>query len=120
METFNKNWFAILLTAVVFGLLGFLLGSREGGNHNHSGCPMMKGQHTSFHDIMIDGDKAIFIPEVKLGEEGERIIVIPPPPPPTHNDTMEIESVDDIENIDVFHDKNGEEKTTLRVKTKKE
>lgn len=26
METLNKNWFAFTLVAVIFGLLGFLLG----------------------------------------------------------------------------------------------
>ncbi|MBX7127300.1 MAG: hypothetical protein K1X47_16515 [Cyclobacteriaceae bacterium] len=30
METFNKNWLAILLVAVVFGTLGFLIGRVTG------------------------------------------------------------------------------------------
>ncbi len=33
METLNKNWFATTLTAVVFGILGFLLGKQS--NHQH-------------------------------------------------------------------------------------
>ncbi len=34
MENFNKNWLAILLIAVIFGTLGFLLG-RTTGHHRH-------------------------------------------------------------------------------------
>lgn len=33
METLNKNWFAITLIAVVFFLLGFLMG-KQSPNHN--------------------------------------------------------------------------------------
>ncbi len=38
METLNKNWFGITLLAVVFGLLGFLLGKQQ----NHP--PMKQGK----------------------------------------------------------------------------
>ena len=34
METLNKNWFAFTLIAIVFGLLGYLLGQQS------SVCPM--------------------------------------------------------------------------------
>lgn len=118
MESLNKNWFIITLTAVIFGLLGFSLG-RQNSQHP-SACPMMKAHHDKPHDIMIDGDKAIIIPEVKVGEEGERIIVIPPPPPPGLADEVELESVENIERIDVIKGDNGEKKITVKVKTKKE
>lgn len=36
MKTLNENWFAITLIAVIFGLLGFLLG-RTTGHHGHRG-----------------------------------------------------------------------------------
>ena len=72
------------------------------------------------HDIMIDGDKAIIIPEVKVGEEGERIIVIPPPPPPGLPDELDIESTKDIESIDVVKGENSEKKITVKVKTRQE
>jgi hypothetical protein len=36
MKSLNENWFAFTLVAVIFGILGFLLG-KQGG---HSKCPM--------------------------------------------------------------------------------
>lgn len=35
MENFNKNWLAILLVAVVFGTLGFLLGRSTADRHDY-------------------------------------------------------------------------------------
>lgn len=35
MENFNKNWLAILLVAVVFGTLGFLVGRTTGSDRPH-------------------------------------------------------------------------------------
>ena len=40
METLNKNWFAFTLIAVIFGLLGFILGKQGAGSHYQS-CPAM-------------------------------------------------------------------------------
>ncbi|NJN41529.1 MAG: hypothetical protein HC811_04095 [Flammeovirgaceae bacterium] len=34
MENFNKNWLVILLVAVIFGTLGFLLGRTTGDDDN--------------------------------------------------------------------------------------
>lgn len=39
MKSLNENWFIITLTAVVFGLLGFLIGRQN----NHHQCHMMMG-----------------------------------------------------------------------------
>lgn len=46
METLNKNWFAFTLCAVVFGILGYLLGQQNAHNthRQHSGS-MMSGEH---------------------------------------------------------------------------
>ena len=44
MKTLNENWFAFTLIAVIFGLLGFLLG-RTTGHHGHRGHhEMMMGK----------------------------------------------------------------------------
>ncbi len=37
MKSLNENWFVITLTAVVFGLIGFLIGKQN----QHGQCPMM-------------------------------------------------------------------------------
>ena len=34
METLNKNWFAFTLIAIIFGLLGFIIG-RQGNSTTH-------------------------------------------------------------------------------------
>ncbi len=36
METLNKNWFAFTLVAVIFGLLGYLLGQQSNGCSMHN------------------------------------------------------------------------------------
>lgn len=54
MKSLNENWFAFTLIAVIFGILGFLLG-RTTGHHGHKGMP---------HMMMGDGHvmkKAMFI-----------------------------------------------------------
>jgi hypothetical protein len=40
MDSLNKNWFAITLIAVIFGIFGFLIGNQGGVEHS---CPMMSG-----------------------------------------------------------------------------
>jgi len=47
METLNKNWFAFTLVAVVFGLLGYLLGTQNAHSNRMelSGPLMMEGEH---------------------------------------------------------------------------
>ena len=53
MKTLNENWFAFTLIAVIFGILGFLLG-RTTVYHGPKGMP---------HMMMADGPlkKAVFI-----------------------------------------------------------
>ena len=62
MEALNKNWFTITLTAVIFGLLGFILGRQC----NQQQCPMMNGPHKMMfmeggpHKMMEGESKFIF------------------------------------------------------------
>ena len=56
MKNINENWFIITLTAVVFGLIGYLFGKQSQKNQ----CPMMaKGIHKT-HAMRMEkmhGDK---------------------------------------------------------------
>jgi len=99
METLNKNWFAITLTAVVFGILGFLLG-RQG---NHQYCPMKNGPH----EMMFMGGG----PHKMI--EGEKKYKI------RTDDGKEIEWIEDID-IQKEDGKNGEKKVKIKVKAKEE
>lgn len=56
MKSLNENWFAITLTAVVFGLIGFLLG-RQNGHHK---CPMMMGAPHGIHMEKMKGADVMF------------------------------------------------------------
>jgi len=56
MKNINENWFIITLTAVVFGLIGYLLGKQCQKNQ----CPMIvKGMHKAhvMHMEKLHGDK---------------------------------------------------------------
>ena len=56
MKNINENWFIITLTAVVFGLIGYLFGKQRQKNQ----CPMMaKEMHKThaMHMEKMDGDK---------------------------------------------------------------
>jgi len=74
MENFNKNWLLILLVAVIFGTLGFLVG-RTTGHDGHQRMIHMEG---------LDGDKINVEVEVKgdtivktdtILEGGKQIII---------------------------------------------
>jgi len=99
METLNKNWFAITLTAVVFGILGFLLGKQS--NHQH--CPIKNGPHEM---IFMGGGPHKMI-------EGEKKYKI------RTEDGKEIEWNEDID-IQKEEGKNGEKKVKIKVKAKEE
>jgi len=83
MKTLNENWFAFTLIAVIFGILGFLLG-RTTGHHGPKGMPhmMMSEGHVmkkamfisedgEVHDLMGDMDV-----EVIKGHDGEITVTI--------------------------------------------
>ena len=61
MENFNKNWLVILLVAVIFGTLGFLVG-RTTGHHGHHRMEMHGGPMKEL--------------EIKVDTEGEGIVKI--------------------------------------------
>lgn len=63
MEAFNKNWLAIVLIAVVFGTLGFLLGRTTG----HAHLPERKVTHTVYREH-VPGDSVEV--EVRIDAQG--------------------------------------------------
>ena len=99
METLNKNWFAFTLIAIVFGLLGYLLGKQN------SVCPM--------HNIHMQGkDMETIMMKKGIGEvDGNYIWMMD-----------EVLSTDDM-NIEVYRDtteKNGEVRVQVKKIIKKE
>ena len=88
MKSLNENWFAISLTAIVFGLIGFLFGRQNG----HNKCPMMMGAPHAIHmekmkgaDVMFwksDGDfsfgehEGIKIDIDSIGSNGEKQVKV--------------------------------------------
>lgn len=81
MENFNKNWLAILLIAVVFGILGFLLGrtTGHGGRADHR---ILKHHDGGDHEIVIEknfgeGEETSIKVDVKIDtvmEDGKQVI----------------------------------------------
>jgi hypothetical protein len=64
MKSLNENWFALTLVAVIFGILGFLLGRTTG----HHGACGPRGPHGM---MMMGGECGPKGPHMmKLGEEG--------------------------------------------------
>ena len=64
MENFNKNWLIILLVAVIFGTLGFLVGRTTGS----------KGEHHTMRMHSEDMDKVNSEVEVDGEGDGETIV----------------------------------------------
>ena len=96
METLNKNWFAFTLVAVIFGCIGYLLGSQN----NSQSCPMMKNHHKMmFMDGKMKAGESMFM--FKDIEDGE------------------IEWIEDIE-IKKEEGENGKKKIKVEVKAKKD
>ncbi|GAB4287664.1 MAG: hypothetical protein Kow0068_13440 [Marinilabiliales bacterium] len=78
MENFNKNWLIILLTAVVFGLLGYLLGSVHHGDHfiNHKCHKFHNYQDYDDFEKEINVDVSEIIEDaVENGDSGKVVIV---------------------------------------------
>ena len=68
MKSLNKNWFLITMTAVVFGLLGYLLGNQNSqkGPRTMEGPRGLHMEHMKGSDmIMFESDGAMM-----LGEDG--------------------------------------------------
>jgi len=99
METLNKNWFAFTLVAVVFGLLGYLLGQQS------NVCPM--------HNIHMQGKEMQTIMMKKGIGQGEGNYIW----------MMDEELSTDDMNIEVYRDtteKNGEVRVQVKKIIKKE
>lgn len=98
MENLNKNWFSHLLIAVIFGLLGFLLGRQGHPPKPNKACAGQCSKMMMWHQ--------------KGDSDGKKEMIFIP-------DGAAIES---IENIDVkkIKGEKGEQKVQVRIKTKEE
>ena len=95
MENLNKNWFLITLTAVIFGLLGFLLGRQE---KHHSTCPMMNSsEHT------------MFMNDIKHSSKNGNSILFK---------SVKGDSLEWIENIEIKKEQGDSDEKQIRVKVK--
>ena len=81
MKTLNENWFAFTLIAVIFGILGFLLG-RTTGHHGPKGMPhMMMGEGHVMKKAMFisdDGEVHDLMGDIEVikGDDGEITVTI--------------------------------------------
>ncbi len=81
MENFNKNWLLILLVAVVFGTLGFLVGRTTGHGHGHGRQERIMHRHnpTDTFDIQVDveagGDGETTVKVDTVMKDGKQIII---------------------------------------------
>jgi len=82
MKTLNENWFAFTLIAVIFGILGFLLG-RTTGHHGPKGMPhMMMGEGHVMKKAMFisdDGEVHELMGDIEMdviGDDGEITVTI--------------------------------------------
>jgi len=85
MENFNKNWLVILLVAVVFGTLGFLLGRTTGHGHGYGHGPgrsermMFRHHPADSFDIQVDvesgGDGQTTVKVDTIMKDGKQIII---------------------------------------------
>ncbi len=66
MESFNKNWLVILLVAIVFGLLGYLLGKTSQNMHPFP--------HFDKHKMMMFSDKGALHDDISVDVDVEKII----------------------------------------------
>ena len=88
METLNKNWFAITLVAIIFGLLGFVIGRQGKARHRslpmtHSTNGMIKGDMKDIYmikdllgDVEWPQEDIKILREEEGGEDGEKRIKI--------------------------------------------
>lgn len=77
METFNKNWLIILLVAVVFGILGFLVGRTTGHEGPHR---IMRFHHDVDDDFAFEkgdneDDAEVTINIDTVMKDGKQIII---------------------------------------------
>lgn len=79
MENFNKNWLAILLVAVVFGTLGFLVGRTTGHGQSHFKTIQMHSDDKEKVNIEVEvdaeGDAETTVKTDTIMKDGKQIIV---------------------------------------------
>ncbi len=79
MENFNKNWLIILLVAVIFGTLGFLVGRTTGHGGGHHRMMRMNGNDGDKVDIEVEvdaaGDEETIVKMDTIMKDGKQIIV---------------------------------------------
>jgi len=73
MENFNKNWLLILLVAVIFGTLGFLLGRTNGHGGHHR--IEMDGGHRKELEINVDTEGKGIVKIDTIMKDGKQIII---------------------------------------------
>ncbi len=73
MENFNKNWLLILLVAVIFGTLGFLVG-RTTGRHGHHRMKMHGGPMKEL-EINVDTEGEGIVKIDTILKDGKQIII---------------------------------------------
>jgi hypothetical protein len=77
MENFNKNWLIILLTAIVFGTLGFLVGRTTGHGGGHHRMMRTQGNDKVNIEVEVDaegGDETIVKMDTIM-KDGKQIII---------------------------------------------
>lgn len=74
MENFNKNWLLILLVAVIFGTLGFLLG-RTTGHHEHRHMGNLQGGDSKEVEITVNEGGEEMVKIDTLLKDGKQIII---------------------------------------------
>jgi len=83
MENLNKNWLLILLVAVIFGTLGFLVGRTTGDHDRHAKMMWVQkgeGPEDSLHlDIKVDIDDLKDVETIEktdtIMKDGKQIII---------------------------------------------
>lgn len=76
MENFNKNWLIILLVAVVFGTLGFLVGrtTGHGGMHRMKAFPGHDMDEVKI-EVEVDEDDDAIVKTDTIIKDGKQIII---------------------------------------------
>jgi hypothetical protein len=79
VENFNKNWLIILLVAVIFGTLGFLVGRTTGHSGGHHRMMRMNGNDMEKVNIEVEvdaaGDDETIVKMDTIMKDGKQIIV---------------------------------------------
>ena len=84
METFNKNWLVILLTAVVFGTLGYLVGKTSAGEKHmripHEDHKLMKFKSDDGNEFVFesedDGEFEVIEKADTVVKDGKKTITV--------------------------------------------